>query len=246
MNELWCGFFITILTGLSPSSLHQKVPNYDIKEMTVPEINYTGETDIKKVPELLEAQASLHSIDLINWKEYPYRPEVHFRIGHANEQIWIVFNVREDHVLALRTATNSPTHKDSCVEFFIDPKQDGNYYNFEFNAIGTTHLGYGPDRGERKFIDPDKIESLIQTRSSLGSEPFEERNGEQEWQLTVIIPAEIFMHSQPLSLSGLKARANFYKCGDDTTRPHFLTWNPVGAPRPDYHQPDYFGKLVFE
>jgi hypothetical protein len=41
-------------------------------------------------------------------------------------------------------------------------------------------------------------------------------------------------------------RANFYKCGDKTSHPHWLTWNPVDKPRPDFHLPQYFGTLVFE
>jgi hypothetical protein len=28
--------------------------------------------------------------------------------------------------------------------------------------------------------------------------------------------------------------------------PHFVTWNPVGTTQPDYHRPEYFGKIEFE
>ena len=217
-----------------------------MNELAVPKLNFTGKTEIQRIPDVLKAQAPLHAIDLINWEEYSYKPDVRFRIGHVNDEIWIVFYVREGHVLAQRTATNSSTHKDSCVEFFIDPRHEGSYYNFEFNAIGTTHLAYGPGRGERIFVDPDKIESLIETKSSLGSNPVDKQNGEQEWELTVVIPADVFVHSKFTTLSGLKANANFYKCGDETSRPHFLTWSPVKTPRPDFHRPEFFGKLVFE
>ena len=43
-----------------------------------------------------------------------------------------------------------------------------------------------------------------------------------------------------------KAIGNFYKCGDETSKPHFVTWNPVGTETPDYHQSAYFGELSFE
>lgn len=233
-----------IISGIPPAC--QSFTNHDMKTLNVAKIEYTGETDLNKIPQLLEEQTTMHSIDVINWSEFPYKPNVSFRIGHANNQIWIVFYVTEKHVLAIRTTTNSSTHKDSCVEFFIDPKQDGHYYNFEFNAIGTTHLAYGPSIRERKFIDPEKIQSLIQTQSSLGQEPLDIKDGDQSWQLTVIIPAEIFMDDQPMELSKFTANANFFKCGDETTEPHFLSWNPVGTNRPSFHQPQYFGKLVFE
>ncbi|MCK7536290.1 MAG: carbohydrate-binding family 9-like protein [Marinilabiliales bacterium] len=43
------------------------------------------------------------------------------------------------------------------------------------------------------------------------------------------------------SLAGKSFRANFYKCGDKLSNPHFVTWNPVGTEKPDYHRPEYFG-----
>jgi hypothetical protein len=46
-------------------------------------------------------------------------------------------------------------------------------------------------------------------------------------------------------LKGKTFRANFYKCGDMLSVPHYVTWNPVGTKKPDYHQPAYFGLLKF-
>ncbi len=214
--------------------------------MNVKEIKYKGEPTLKEVSRLLEENTILNAIDRINWEAFPYQPQVKFRIAHSNNQIWLKFYVREAYVLALRTETNSATHKDSCVEFFLDPLQDGNYYNFEFNAIGVTHLAYGPSRQERKFIDADVIEEQIKINSSLGNEPFIERKGINSWEMTIIIPAKTLTGNVDLILKGLKSKANFYKCGDETSTPHYVTWNPVGTERPDFHQPVFFGNLVFE
>ena len=38
--------------------------------------------------------------------------------------------------------------------------------------------------------------------------------------------------------------ANFYKCGDKTVHPHYACWNPVGGEKPNFHQPQSFGKLI--
>ncbi|MCF0172470.1 MAG: hypothetical protein HUJ91_01855, partial [Bacteroidales bacterium] len=27
---------------------------------------------------------------------------------------------------------------------------------------------------------------------------------------------------------------------------HFLSWNPIGTPTPDFHCPEYFGTIEFE
>lgn len=216
------------------------------KVLKVKEIISEEVVTLSKVSELLEANTALNKVDLVNWEAFPYRPEVSFRIAHSNNQIWLKFYVTEEHILAKRTETNSATHRDSCVEFFIDPEQNGNYYNFEFNCIGVIHLAYGPNIGKRTFVDPVLIEEQIQVASTLGSVPFEERNGGHAWEMTVIIPASIFIHQSGISLKELEANANFYKCGDDTSKKHYLSWNPVKTERPNFHQPDYFGRLVFE
>jgi hypothetical protein len=61
----------------------------------------------------------------------------------------------------------------------------------------------------------------------------------------VAIPVESFFRHSVKELKGKTFTANFYKCGDKLTQPHYLTWNPVGTRNPDYHQPEYFGVLKF-
>ena len=41
--------------------------------------------------------------------------------------------------------------------------------------------------------------------------------------------------SMPLpGLDGMSIRANFYKCGDELQKPHFLSWNPIKIEKPDF------------
>ena|SRR5690606_16842744 len=242
LSVLLVALWVTWCTKVYSQSKDEK----NMKELLVHKIHHEGQTGISDVKKLLESNAPLNAINVINWEKFDYTPEVQFRIGHVENEIWIVFYVREKHILAKRTATNSSTHKDSCVEFFIDPKKDGQYYNFEFNAIGTTHLAHGPVVQKRSFIDPAMIDSLIRTHSSLGTQPIDLQNGVHSWDLTVVIPAEILIHENTKTISGLIANANFYKCGDETIEPHYLSWNPVPVERPSFHQPQYFGRLVFE
>ena len=48
------------------------------------------------------------------------------------------------------------------------------------------------------------------------------------------------------SLDGRDMRANFYKCGDKLTTPHFLSWNKIDLPSPCFHCPPFFGQIHFE
>jgi hypothetical protein len=114
----------------------------------------------------------------------------------------------------------------------------------EFNGIGTCLLGSGIDRATSQRVNPEII-SKIRRLSSVGKEPVKEITGEFHWTITIAVPFEVFFRHQITKLTGKTFRANFYKCGDNLTVPHYVTWNPVGTEKPDYHQPEYFGVLKF-
>ena len=207
-------------------------------------ITSTQLTNMAQFASALEKQAVVHQIAQLNWPEFSYRPKVSFRIGHTNDRIVLKFYVEEEAVRAVETRINGEVYKDSCVEFFVS--LDGvHYYNFEFSCIGTPHVAYGEGRHNRQLL-PEEILRKIQVESTLGNEPFETKTGGFAWELTTVIPVECFIHNPELKLEGLSAKANFYKCGDELPTPHFVTWNPVGTSQPDYHRPEYFGKIEFE
>jgi hypothetical protein len=81
---------------------------------------------------------------------------------------------------------------------------------------------------------------------SLGNESFDKKQGDFKWNLLVVIPATAYWQSGLESFNGIKANANLYKCGDNLTTPHFLSWNPIHTEKPDFHVPQYFGELDFE
>lgn len=215
-----------------------------MKELFIKRLKPSKTVTPAEAGHLLETQTVSHPINVINWKEYSYQPTVSFRIGHIQDEIWLKYYVKEKHILARETRTNGEVYKDSCVEFFVSPGGT-NYYNFEFSCIGTIHLAYGPGRGDRRFVDPGIIKK-IKIESSLGDQPFEEKTGDFEWEMTIRIPVECFAFSALKSLNGLKGAANFYKCGDGTSDPHYVTWNPIKTENPDYHRPEFFGKILFE
>ena len=75
--------------------------------------------------------------------------------------------------------------------------------------------------------------------------PFTERLEKTRWNLALIIPVEAFFHHAIISLEGMPMRANFYKCGDKLTKPHFLSWQKITVDHPDFHRPEFFGSLLF-
>ena len=61
------------------------------------------------------------------------------------------------------------------------------------------------------------------------------------WNLTVAIPFDLIGldgDNLPDHIMG-----NFYKCGAKTSLPHYLSWNPIATDTPDFHRPEFFGRL---
>ena len=215
-----------------------------MNQLFIKKIGDSKKDSFAEAEHLLENQAVVHSIETINWKDFSYKPKVLFRIGHTGDEIWLKYYVHENHVRAMETRTNGEVYKDSTVEFFIS-HDNVNYYNFEFSCIGTIHLAWGSGRHNRKFVEPSIVEKIA-IKSSLGNEPFSNKSGDFEWEIMIRIPLEAFAYSQLNSFNHLKASANFYKCGEETAITHYVTWNPIKTENPDYHRPEYFGKIEFE
>ncbi len=184
-------------------------------------------------------QLSRHSIDSAPWHVHSEKPGCSFAIGHQHDHLLLKYYVQESHVLARCTEPNSLVYKDSCVEFFISFSDDEKYYNLEFNCLGTCYMAYGKPGDDREEAPVELIRTIISRTMLTGSE------GRISWELTLGIPVQVFFAHKLSGLSSLTARGNFYKCGDELPEPHYLSWNPIKWPTPNFHLPEFFGQLTF-
>ncbi len=186
-------------------------------------------------------------LDCLNWPEsFSYKPEVSFSAWHDGKTLHLRYEVSEKSVRAEEGTPGNFVYKDSCVEFFIKPSEaDPHYYNFEWNAIGTLYLAYRTCRQDPEKA-PAEILSKVKAVSSLGRSTFPERPAEGPWTLDIEIPVEALWHSGLKTWAGIKGRANFYKCGDGLSVPHYVTWAPIETANPDYHRPEFFAPVEFE
>ena len=104
-----------------------------MKEITVSELEVSADQ-----PPLEEISGKLdrlerHRIDILNWKDYQYKPDVSFSMAYSSREIFLKYYVKESLIMAEKTETNQMVCEDSCVEFFVSPANDGIYYNLEFN-----------------------------------------------------------------------------------------------------------------
>ena len=56
---------------------------------------------------------------------------------------------------------------------------------------------------------------------------------------------EVLVFNKIEDLSGLEAKGNFYKCGDKLENPHYLSWEPVRTPDPNFHLPSISASSLF-
>lgn len=216
-----------------------------MKELKIKRIHAASDLAAVQVPECMEHEKiEWQKIDVVNWKDFPYTPSVEFRVAHTGDRLLVHYRVTEASVRAVAAQDDGRVWEDACCEFFVQPAEEGNYYNFECNCTGKLLL-HGGVKGDRPSA-PEQILKQVQRWASLGTDPFEERMGKCHWELALIIPVSALFRHDVKDFSGKVMHANFYKCGDLLQTPHFLSWNPIQLPKPQFHCPEFFGKIEFE
>ncbi len=211
-----------------------------MKKLKIPHLIALDVLDISSVGFLMENKACRDYIDTVNWGLFPYKPIAVFDIARSNTSLYLRYFVKGNSLKAVYETDNSPVHKDSCVEFFVMKEGDAEYMNFEFNCIGICDAARRQSR-DIKFPLTEEEYKTIRRYSSLENKPFNEKKGVFSWELIVAIPLTLIgldVNDLPEKIFG-----NFYKCADDTEFPHFISWNPVNTPEPDFHRPEFFGEL---
>lgn len=217
------------------------------KQLIVKKITAAAPVAAVDVCSLMDgAYIAWQPIDIADWaEEWPYTPDVKFRIAHTGDSILIEYAVTEDSVRAVAASDHGRVWEDACCEFFFSPEGNATYYNVESNCAGRILLCCGAGREGREKAPAEVMES-ISRYASLGTTPFEERKEKTTWHLAIVLPATAFFKHHITSFDGMTATANFYKCGDLLAQPHFLSWNKIDIAKPDFHRPDFFGKITFE
>lgn len=187
-------------------------------------------------------------VNQVNWPEaFPEKPEVTVEISNDREYLFLKWHVRGEQLRAVTTEDQGPVWEDSCVEFFCQVPGDDHYCNFECNCIGAMVGSRRKGRAEDVVpFSPDEM-GRIERKCTYPSEAFEEKDGMFEWTVEEKIPLDlIFQRPTTNDQRPITLRCNFYKCADKTKRPHFVSWQPILLPKPDFHCPQFFGEITLE
>jgi hypothetical protein len=212
----------------------------ELKPCTVlPRVNLgstASQEDCQRAMADLEKWPLLHS----NWDTKPQDVNVTFSLAYGSDAFFLTYEVDEPVIRAACQGDSAPVCQDSCVEWFVSVKE-GKYMNFEFNPIGAVTIMSGTERHGRQLFSFDDLQGL-KIWTSEGNSPFDRRVSQSPWEIWVVIPYKILgVTLAELKQSGFKS--NFYKCGDLLPAPHYLSWQPIDWPTPDFHRPEFFVEM---
>lgn len=184
------------------------------------------------------------SVDNYPWYVDGLKQETQMQIAIAGGALWWKSTASDLHSFAQVTELNGPVYADSCVEFFLSPRNqlDSAYLNFEVNCCGTLHLAYGAGREDRKLCTIEQA-AQIEIRTSIASPVKIESSTDSSWTTEVRIPLDLIAEMTGETLVLDKWFANFYRCGG-RVQDQYAVWNPIVKEQPDYHRPEQFGELL--
>lgn len=181
-----------------------------------------------------------------------HRPRTSARYLYSDNGVYGIYKVEDQYVRSIRTEYLSEVWKDSCVEFFVQPRIEKGYFNLEMNAGGAHLCWYIEDptrdaTGLKKFTKvPSELGTEIQIRSTFPKVVDPEIKEPTTWELSFFLPRnvlETFVGTLG-DFKGQQWRGNFFKCAEDLSHPHWASWSPVDEF--NFHLPRCFGTLIFE
>ncbi len=177
-------------------------------------------------------------------------PRTFAKLKYDSEHLYVIFRVEDDkYIRAIEDQHQGPVWQDSCVEFFFNPGTESSqgYFGMEMNCIGKMLFYHrlNPDVPTRALglADCEKVKIL----HTLSGKHEEELPGPQTWLVEYAIPLDILTRYATVNppKAGDIWGANLYKCADECSHPHWLTWSPINFPKPNFHLPEFFGELEF-
>ena len=193
----------------------------------------------------------MDSITILNengWKS-DFSPITKVKLCYDENNLYIIYRVEDKYIYCNTRDFNGPVWEDSCVEFFFSPNPDAsnNYFNLEINCCGTVLMAYqripGKDFTLIEIEDLQKIE-IAHSLPKLITEEIEEAT---TWTVEYRLPLHILQKYANIVTpdKGVTWKSNFYKCVENNSHPHWLSWAKINSPEPDFHLPQYFGTLRF-
>ncbi|NOX67251.1 MAG: diguanylate cyclase [Chlorobi bacterium] len=215
---------------------------------------------IKKIDKDIKIDADWNkdvwkNVDAVQLKNYmgtkpEHFPTVYAKLVYTDSDIYVIFKVIDQYVKSAAKKYQGKVYEDSCVEFFFTPDDNTKkgYFNLESNCGGVQLFRYNALDKKKRIPIKYKDYQEVTVAHSLPKINDPEIKKKITWYLEYKIPFDLIAkyYKMDKPKSGTEWKANFYKCADKTSHPHWLTWNKVDYPKPNFHLSQFFGTLIFE
>jgi len=204
------------------------------------------------------------------WYESGEKEQTEAKIVWDDERIYFAFKCNDKHIWADVRNQFGPVSRDDCCEAFIRPSPSGDesldYLNYEINCIGTRLLGYHARSRDLNFSWKDV--TGIEIGRTLNGTCNDDDDIDEGWVLEFSVPFSHFSafdtrynvgrREPPKAtaerIEGFKASfppkdgqvvyIGLHRCGGKTN-PQYSQWSPSQRPKPAFHSPEDFGKVIF-
>lgn len=182
-------------------------------------------------------------VDTLNWpKEYGTVAPTTLALAHDDKNIYLFFHVFSPAFRCVNEGAQVPVSEDCCVEAFLQPQKGGEYWNFEFNAACAINASHRLERPTPTRLTSEECESVFTEAWFFGP-----RNAEgkpADWSLFIEIPLTLLGLEN--CAPGTEIHGNFYSCASKAKIPYYQSWAPIKTPKPDFHRPEFFGRIILQ
>src|ERR1700678_2575557 len=85
-------------------------------------------------------EARVVEVNQFHPRSSAHRPVTRSKLLHECEHLYVAFKVQDRYVRCVHDQYQSMVSRDSCVEFFVEPRPGRGYFNFEINCGGAVLL----------------------------------------------------------------------------------------------------------
>jgi len=180
-----------------------------------------------------------------------HRPRTQAKVVYSDNALLVNFRVTEDRFTrVVHDQHQSLVCQDSCVEFFFQPDPERGYFNAELSMGGKMLIWHitEPNVSWTELAIPWIEQMQIHvTHPGVRAESTDVIT----WGAAYRIPyAVLENYMGPLDAAtpgpGVQWGANFYKCADGSSFPHWGAWSPIIEAPFSFHRPECFGTLAFQ
>ncbi len=213
-----------------------------LPECTIPRANSSISVD-GRLDEAAWATTPIIDQFSFPWWTAGAKERTEARLLWDDDNLYVGFTAFDPHISAVLTTRDDPVSRDDCVEVFVSPDTSDvrQYFNFEFNALGTL-LDRSPAHKRSKSWNAAGVQVAVTIAGTLN----DATDADSLWTTEIALPFTAFKGYAPHlpPRPGDVWRLNLYRTGG-VINLQYITWSDPQRPQPQFHAPERFGYAHF-